>query len=326
MALSNNAHAILDLLDPKGRASNRGSLKTRLGLHDGDYASAQDELIEAGLATLVGKGGRIARTKIGAGDLSVEAAMMLAALPTDGSTVGNYSLRSQRDLDDETYAQAKRELRSAGLIKVGVGYGGTVARVSALPGARVVEEPSSAGLVRLEKELYEPFAEWLRSSLADQDLAFAEARITATPKGYKHGSGRWSRPDVTAVQVFRYDWLPDITVEVSSYEVKRAMDAKKLESIYEAAAHGRWAHRASVVVEQPEDGEAVPASIFDEVRRFRLGLYAMRRRSEGGFDVREIIKPPLTHESQPEDLNDLLGYFLGENRTLRQSYLKAIGQ
>jgi hypothetical protein len=125
---------------------------------------------------------------------------------------------------------------------------------------------------------------------------------------------------------FRYDWLPEITVEVSSYEIKRSIDAKKLESVYEAAAHGRRAHRASLVVEQAEDSDAVPVPIFDEVRGFRLGLYAMRRRSGGGFDVREIIKPPLTHESQPEDLNELLGYFLGENRALRQSYLKAIGQ
>lgn len=324
MALSSNTHALLDLLNVKGRASNMGRLKAKLGLDDDEYAEAQDSLIEAGLATLVGKG-RIARTNVGT-DLSVEAAMLLAALPPDGSTVGNYNVRSQLALDDETYAQAKRELRSAGLIKVGVGYGGTVARASALPGTPAIEEPSSAGLVKLETELYEPFAEWLRSSFADQDLAFAEARITATPKGRKRGSGRWSRPDITAVQVFRYDWLPDITVEISSYEIKRSIDAKKLESAYEAAAHGRWAHRASLVVEQAEDTDAVPAAVFDEVRRFRLGLYAMRRRPEGGFDVREVIKPPLTHESQPEDVNDLLGYFLGENRALRQSYLKAIGQ
>ena len=175
--------------------------------------------------------GRLRRKSAGAGDLSIDAERLLAALPSDGSTVGNYSLRSRLDLDDETYRQAKRELRKEGLINVGVGYGGTVARASALPSAAVVEETSLAGLVRLEKELYEPFAEWLRSSLADQDLAFAEARITATAKGHRHASGRWSRPDITAVQVFRYDWLPQITVEVSSYEVKRAIDAKKLESV-----------------------------------------------------------------------------------------------
>jgi hypothetical protein len=252
--------------------------------------------------------------------------MLLAALPNDGSTVGNYSLRSKLNLDDETYAEAKGELRSADLIEVGVGYGGTVARTSAISDANVAEEPSPAGLVKLEKELYEPFVDWLRSSLADQELHFAEARVTATPKGYKAGSGRWSHPDITAVHVFRYDWLPEITVEVSSYEVKRAADATKLESVYEAAAHGRWAHRVSLVVEQTDEGDAVPAPIFDEVRRFRLGLYAMRRRSSGGFEIREIIKPPLTHESQPEDLNELIGYFLGEKRELRNSYLKAIGQ
>jgi hypothetical protein len=325
MALSPHALALLELLDVNGRASNCGSLRGKLGLSDGDFAESLDELLATGLATLIGKG-RAARTTAGAGDMSIDAAMLLAAIPSDGSTVGNYSLRSQLDLDDETYAEAKGELRTAGLIKIGVGYGGTVARVSAIPGAGVAEKPSPAGLVRLENELYEPFAEWLRSSLADQDLAFAEARITATPKGYKAGGGKWSRPDVTAVHVFRYDWLPEITVEVSSYEIKRAPDARKLESVYEAAAHGRWAHRASLVVEHAEDADPVPSPIYDEILRFRLGLYAMRRRSGGGFDVREIIKPPLTHESQPEDVNELIGYFLGDKRELRNDYLKAIGQ
>lgn len=325
MALSTNAHDLLDRLAVNGRAANCGSVRAKLGLSSPDFAAALEELVETGLAVLVGKG-RVARTTVGSSDLSVDAAMLLAALPGDGSTVGNYSLRSKLNLDDGTYTEAKAELRSANLIKVGVGYGGTVARTSVLADSSVTEEPSPAGLVKLEKELYEPFVDWLRSSLADQDLAFAEARITATPKGYKSGSGRWSRPDVTAVHVFRYDWLPQITVEVSSYEIKRAVDASKLESVYEAAAHGRWAHRASLVVEQADDEDAVPPSIFDEVRRFRLGLYAMRRRASGGFEVREIVKPPLTHESQPEDLNELIGYFLDDKRELRNSYLKAIGQ
>jgi hypothetical protein len=63
-----------------------------------------------------------------------------------------------------------------------------------------------------------------------------------------------------------------------------------------------------------------------EVRRFQLGLYIMRRRSGDGFDIREVIKPPLTPESQPEDLNRLLTYFLQESSALRQEYLRAIGR
>jgi hypothetical protein len=54
------------------------------------------------------------------------------------------------------------------------------------------------------------------------------------------------------------------------------------------------------------------------VRRFKLGLYTMRRRSGDGFDIRGVIKPPLTPESQPEDLNGLLSYFLRESDSLRQ--------
>jgi len=100
MALSSNAHALLDLLNAKGRASNIGRLKTTLALNDVDYADAQESLVEAGLATLVGKG-RIARANVGT-DLSVEAEMLLAALPPDGSTVGNYNVRvkDQRNSPD----------------------------------------------------------------------------------------------------------------------------------------------------------------------------------------------------------------------------------
>jgi hypothetical protein len=252
--------------------------------------------------------------------------MLLSKLPDDGSTAGNYSLRSQLELDDETYARAKRELRDRGLIKVGVGYGGTVARTAATSRAPTPEPPrADRHLVTRESALYEPFADWLRSSLEDQELAFSHVKITGTPRGYRRGGGKWSRPDVTAVQVFRYEWLPEVSVEVSSYELKRVPDAEKLESVYEAAAHGRWAHRASLVVEQEGD-ELAPPAILDEVRRFRLGLYSMRRREDGKFDVKEHIKPPLTTDSQPEDLNDLLGYFLGEGRALREEFRRAIGR
>jgi len=47
----------------------------------------------------------------------------------------------------------------------------------------------------------------------------------------------WSRPDATAVEVTTHEWLPEITLEVRSYEIKRLADAIKLESVYEAAAH-----------------------------------------------------------------------------------------
>jgi hypothetical protein len=328
MSLSSDARAILDLLNPSGRPANIKRLREALALDAERFETAQSELVEGGLAEVVGRGGRLARKVSDAGNLSVEAQMLFSALPADGTLVGNYSLRSQLELDDETYAAAKRELRTRGLIGVGVGYGGTIGRLSVSRETQAPEDESPAAqrnLVTREYELYEPFVEWLRSSLEDQELAFSHVRITGTPRGYRRGGGKWSRPDVTAVQVFRYEWLPDITVEVSTYEIKRSVDAEKLESVYEAAAHGRWAHRASLVVEMEEDRD-VPPAVFDEVRRFRLGLYTIRRRSDDTFDVKERLKPPLTSDSQPEDLTELLGYFLGDNRAVRQDYLRAIGR
>jgi len=324
MALSANSLLLLSELKPEGKHSNIGTLKTRSGLSDESFEGVLDELTKAGLAVRHGVG-RIARTTVGNGHLTIEAKMLLAALPKDGSTLGNYSVRGQIDLDDEAYAVAKRELREAELVKIGPGYGGSIGRAVAET-TPVVEEPLAAGLVPLERELYEPFAKWLRSSLTDQDFVFAEVRVTGPPRGYRRKSGKWSRPDVTAVQVSRYEWLPDVTVEIFTYEIKRASDARDVGIVYETAAHGRFAHRASLVVEQAGDADVITTDIYDEVRRFRLGLYTMRRRDDGEFDVREIVKPPLTHESQPEYMNELVGYFLGDEGILRQNYRKAIGQ
>ncbi|MFZ2050952.1 MAG: hypothetical protein WAU69_08500 [Solirubrobacteraceae bacterium] len=322
MALSQVAQELLELLRRDGRPSNASALERKLGIDQAAFTAAKEELIDAGLAGAIG--GRLARTSVVPDDLSVEAEMLLNALPADGSTAGNLSLRSKLDFDDETYKRAKRELLDAERVIRGVGYGGTLAKA----GVRASEaepKPSGPGLVGREDELYAPFVEWLESSFEDQELAFARAKDTSTGRGRSRATGRWSRPDVTAVQVLSYEWLPEIRVEVSSYEIKRAKDAANLESVYEAAAHGRWAHRCSLVLEQLAD-ESIDPSIADEVRRFKLGLYTMRRRSGNGFDIREVIKPPLTPESQPEDLNRLLTYFLQESDSLRQEYRRAIGR
>jgi hypothetical protein len=160
-----------------------------LGLDDASYAQAVDELVSARLARTTGSGGRLARAAVASGDLSVEAEMLLNALPPDGSTAGNYGLRSQLDLDDETYKSAKRELLTAQRVAVGVGYGGTLARAEVLPVSVAASEPSGRGLVSRESDLYAPFADWLSESLEDQDLAFANAKITATARGRSRGGG-----------------------------------------------------------------------------------------------------------------------------------------
>jgi hypothetical protein len=225
-------------------------------------------------------------------------------------------------MDNETYTRARSELDRAGLIVRGRGYGGTIARATAKAESSAV---SKARLVVKESDLYDPVLAWIQAELeADQD--FAHAKRTASAKGWTSASGKWSRPDVTAVQVLTYEWLPQVTVEVLSYEIKRYADAQKLESVYEAAAHQRWAHRASLVVELDREAGALPDAMLDELRRFRLGLYVMRRRDQGDFEIREELEPARSDDAQHEDINDMIDTFLGRDHELRNEYRRWIGR
>ena len=72
--------------------------------------------------------------------------------------------------------------------------------------------------------------DWLLSTLETQDRFFWDARVTASPQGRRRSTGQWSRPDVTSIEVWRSEWLPQVNLSISSYEVKRFCDAERLES------------------------------------------------------------------------------------------------
>jgi predicted methyltransferase len=69
----------------------------------------------------------------------------------------------------------------------------------------------------------------------------------------------------------------------------------------------------------------LPEQLLEEIRRFRLGLYVMSRRDDGGFAVREEIEPDLQNP-QPAELNSLLEYFLGDDPNLLRQYKLSIGR
>ena len=299
-----------------------------LGWSTEQLDAATADLVASGLAVLHGR--RVARAvtlaaasrPANAREWSDQAKSVLDEVPIDGTRISNLRLRSKVELDNETYAAAVRELRESGAIRIGPGRGGTVARTY----AAAAEVHQRRDLAVREGELYKPFINWLTSSWADVDSGFARALDTSGATGRQRSSGQWSRPDVTAVQVFRYPFLPDITVEVSSYEIKRAVDGLKLESIFEAAAHGRWAHRASLVIEDAGSGrESLSDRYLDDVRRFNLGLYIVRL-SGSEMEVDEV-EPPGLQSPEPDQVNDLLEQFFGlTERQAANQYKAAIGR
>ena len=265
------------------------------------------------------------------GTLSAAARQLLASVPTDGSSIGGAALRSAVDLDDAVYAAALSEVQRSGQVIVGPGRGGSIRRSS----ASTTEPPETlAQQKKAEKSLYQPFLHWLRSSWPaslDQDEdKLREAEITATPKGYKQNTGRWRRPDVTELSVYRYELLPPaqrIQLELSSYEIK-PQGVDLIAAVLEAAAQARWSHRSTLVIEAPSKDWTAPARISSEVRRFGVGLYYMTKVDErpGGterYDIRVVLEPSL-QSPDPEDLQDAIGHFVALVPGLKRKYLGAI--
>ena len=258
---SAEAAVLLATLPADGSTKGNISLRAGLGFDEETYAAARQELLAAKLVRLGhGKGGTLARvhTQTDRTDgeahaasrepsaLSVAAIRILDKLPLDGATVGNIRLRTSLNMDEDSYARAKQELLDDHRVRPGIGRGGTLARVVVEP---VPAKTRRRGLVVREKDLYEPFAIYLRRELdpekegeGDAGFSFGDAVVTATPKGYKRDGGRWSRPDVTQIRVLthaRLSHLPaETVVEISAFEIKPFAAAEKLESVYEAVAHG----------------------------------------------------------------------------------------
>lgn len=293
-------------------------------------AGLDDEIVVVTAPEHPGAGARGTKAKPPVSSvLSAAGRQLLASVPPDGSSIGGAALRSAVGLDNDRYAEALSEVQRKGLIVVGPGRGGSIRRLNGSV------SPVSTGPRKPESTLYEPFLQWLRSSWPpswdeDEDK-LREAQVTATPKGYKQKTGRWRRPDVTELRVYRYELLPPaqrIQLELSSYEIK-PQGADLVEAVFEAASQARWAHRSTLVVEAPAKDWVASARILGDVRRFGLGLYYMTKveatkESHERYDVTVVLEPSL-QAPEPEDLQEAIEYFLGLEPGRRKKYKAAIG-
>jgi hypothetical protein len=315
--LTPDAKRVLDTLPEVGSRANAATVRKWAQLEEALFDAACSQLQEAGL--IQKHGGRLSRTESGGrvAGLTPEAGSIFAALPADGSSIGGASLRSYVDLDNSAYQAGLEELRESGAITVRPGRGGSFSRTA--PAAQSPDIPTLASESRRERDLYEPFVDWLKSSWPKRSEAFQEARVTATPRKYRRTSGTWSRPDVMTIRVERYDLLPQIVLEVGSYEIK-PIGSPLVEWVFEAASHGKWAHRLSLVLEKDADHVGLPDErILGEIKRFSLGLYHMTEVAPARFEVKQIIEPAL-QSPEPADLDEAIERFLSEDRDLLNRY------
>lgn len=171
-----------------------------------------------------------------------------------------------------------------------------------------------------EKGLYDPIAARLKETRGSGKEYFW-VKVTA----YQNRRGQWSRPDITSIEVDWFDNLPQKYVQVTSYEVKKR-GSYDLSSVYEAAAHQRYAHKTFLVIEVESNEE----SIEDDVEReaARLGVGVMKAYPRGvvdQIDLETVVDPALKNP-ELEDLNELIeDYFEDDKEGLRR-YRHAIGK
>ena len=258
--------------------------------------------------------------------LSKGAKKLLALVPPDGVFIGNTTLRRRSKLADKRYWHVRRELVNGGFVTRGKGRGGSVARVDSLAAPKAITRKKGAALVGRESELYEPLRKWLEDEWG-KDVEpgdFFEVAITATPKKKLRNSGQWSRPDVTVVQVNSYEYLPQPVLEVTTFEVKRFSDAEDLRSVFEAAAHSRWAHFAYLVLEVPDSDYESPERLQSELERFNIGLLFMRKSKRGSWRFEEQEWETEKLSPKADELNALLETFFKQSAREKE-FKQALG-
>ncbi len=139
------------------------------------------------------------------------------ALPVDGEQVTNVDIRSRdefAEVDGRDLQQARKELKAAALVELRSGRdGGGLRRVvESAKDERAAEEPGvpppgERTTGRVERELYEPFREWLIGELDEDAFVFSEALVTATARR----QGKWTQPDVCQLTATNFENLPAAT-------------------------------------------------------------------------------------------------------------------
>ncbi|WP_157935902.1 hypothetical protein [Paracoccus zhejiangensis] len=236
----------------------------------------------------------------------------LAALRSVGGSSGNGSLRANLNWDEEFYWKVQGHLIETGKVTAGRGRGGTVRISEAI--AEEIEIKSDDETLAAEKnfeavterDLYAPLYEAIESRWINR-FGLDEAVVAEThSRGSKETGGTYTRPDITAVGIRRYVYLPK-RLEVVTFEVKPANNITIM-GVLEAIAHREAAHRSYVVYAASADsfeGAIESERILQMAQKYGVGVVIVEDPGEVG--TWDILVDAIRHEPDPVRLDRFLG-------------------
>lgn len=256
----------------------------------------------------------------------------MSLIPVDGSAKGNMTLRTEFleesskkhgvQLNEDDYWNLRDALVDDGKIGLGRGKGGSVRRLSESPEVELqvaTDQDVAQQPYKVESDLYEPFHETIRHYyVKDYRLKDYVSEITAHGGG-KYTGGKWTRPDLTLVAVKMFQYIPGKTLEVITFELKRA-EWWGVEGVYETAAHSSFAHSSYLCIHAPT---VIPSSDQDrlerEAQRFGVGLILFENPKD--WDTFDVRVDPEYKFPDPEETNRFISIQLSEPNKERIAYL-----
>ena len=143
----------------------------------------------------------------------------------------------------------------------------------------------------LESDLYQPVHDYLELRFRDGlkplygDLRAISA-ITATAGG--SGTGKWSKPDLCLLALWRHKYALRWQLDLHGFEVKPESRCTA-ESVHEALNHTSHVHFSHLVWHKPNwsESDARCVAILDRCRRYGVGLITLAEpRDSSSYYVR----------------------------------------
>jgi hypothetical protein len=161
----------------------------------------------------------------------------------DGSA-GNKALRERLGWAEKKYFRVRQDLIEEGLVEIGRGKGGSVYLLGDTSDEEEAVSADESQAPAFERDHYSQVVRRIEKQLK-QDFKDAVVEQTAH-QGRKNTGGKWSRPDILALTVQRFEYIAQDEFILRSYEIKRS-DVVDTDAVAEAVAHQRVAQLTRLI-------------------------------------------------------------------------------
>ncbi|HZT88985.1 MAG TPA: hypothetical protein VFA12_13515 [Stellaceae bacterium] len=249
---------------------------------------------------------------------------LVAVLQEHDGHLGNTSLIQRLGWPEDRYWMIRDRLVDAGSLALGRGRGGSVTLIAAAEMLDAGEqegqdairsaEPQAEIPIEYQREeyLYTPILNSLQSGYWKQNkrLDEFECEITAR-QGRRQTFGTWSRPDLTAVSMVTYSYVPGRHFDLFTFEVKSSREID-ITAVYEALAHRRRATQSYVVYHCPDANthDAILGDICEEASKHGIGIIVAENPADPKTWDERV--EPTRNNPDPEKLDEFIRTTLPE--------------